>query len=121
MGFEKIKVYATPAKGQESKQKISGTGTKTLKEGANTFNVVVTAEDGKTQKTYTINVTRKAKEEQPQEEPEQPEENSEEEPMEEVFGLTELNIEGFIENTLNASFESTQSTVERDFNVMTLL
>ncbi|MGN0018089.1 MAG: hypothetical protein ACI37S_03510 [Candidatus Gastranaerophilaceae bacterium] len=30
-------------------------------------------------------------------------------------------IEGFIENTLNASFESTQSTVERDFNVMTLL
>lgn len=91
---EKIEVYAS--KGQ-SGQTISGTGTKTLKEGANAFNVVVTAEDGKTQKTYTINVTRKAKEEQaePTEETEQPEEdgNSEEEPIVETFGLTELNIE----------------------------
>lgn len=80
---ESIEVYAS--KGQ-SGQTISGTGTKSLKEGANTFNIVVTAEDGKTQKTYTINVTRKAKEDQI-------EENSEE-PMEEAFGLTELKIEG---------------------------
>ena len=55
---ETIEVYAS--KGQ-SGQTISGTGKKTLKEGANTFSVVVTAEDGKTKKTYTINVTRKQK------------------------------------------------------------
>ena len=91
---EKIEVYASPAKGQENKQKISGTGTKTLKEGVNTYEVVVTAEAGNTQK-YTINVTRKAKEETEEpKQPEEPEENSEEEPMEEVFGLTELKIEG---------------------------
>lgn len=85
---ESIEVYAS--KGQ-SGQTISGTGTKSLKEGANTFEVVVTAEAGNTQK-YTINVTRKAKEEK--EEPEEPEENSEEEPMEEFFGLSELTIQG---------------------------
>lgn len=100
---EKIEVYASPAKGQENKQKISGTGTKTLKEGVNTFEVVVTAEAGNTQK-YTINVTRKAKEETEEtEQPEEPEENSEEEPMEEAFGLTELNIEGL---KLNPQFQT---------------
>lgn len=62
-------------------------------EGSNEIDVTVTSEDGKNQKTYTINVIRKTKEEQT-EEPQQPEENSEEEPMEEAFGLTELNIEG---------------------------
>ena len=86
---ETIEVYAS--KGQ-SGQTISGTGTKTLKEGVNTFNVVVTAEAGNTQ-TYTINVTRTAKEEQI-EDNEQPEENPGEDPMEEIFGLSELNIEG---------------------------
>lgn len=91
---EKIEVYASPAKGQENKQKISGIGTKTLKEGVNTFEVIVTAEDGKTKKTYTINVTRKEKVEQPQEEPEKQPEETPEEPMEEIFGLSELKIEG---------------------------
>lgn len=86
---ETIDVYAS--KGQ-SGQTISGTGTKTLKEGVNTFNVVVTAEAGNTQ-TYTINVTRTAKEEQI-ENNEQPEENPGEDPMEEIFGLSELNVEG---------------------------
>lgn len=62
-------------------------------EGSNEIDVTVTSEDGKNQKTYTINVIRKTKEEQT-EEPQQPEENSEEEPMEEAFGLTELKIEG---------------------------
>ena len=42
----------------DSKAKVSGTGKKTLKYGNNTFNVVVTAEDG-SKKTYTINVNRK--------------------------------------------------------------
>lgn len=101
-----IEVYAS--KGQAG-QTISGTGTKTLKEGANSFNVVVTAEDGKTQKTYTINVNRKAKEDKPEEpeEPEQPEENTEEnteeEPLQATFGLKELNIEGL---ELNPIFQS---------------
>ena len=93
---EKIEIYAS--KGQ-SGQKISGTGTKTLKEGVNTFNIVVTAEDGKTQKTYTINVTRKTKDDQSQETNEQTEENTEEnteeQPEEVVFGLSELKIEGY--------------------------
>lgn len=64
-----------------------------IAEGNNEIAVTVTSEDGKNQKTYTINVTRKVKEDET-EEPEESEENSEEEPMEEVFGLTELNIEG---------------------------
>ena len=56
-----IEVYAS--KGQ-SGQTVSGTGKKTLQEGANTFNISVTAEDGKTKKTYTIAVNREtAKEE----------------------------------------------------------
>ncbi len=67
-----------------------------LAEGNNEINVTVTSEDGKNQKTYTINVTRKAKDEKTEEteETEKIEENSEEQPMEEVFGLSELKIEG---------------------------
>ena len=44
---------------EDNKATISGTGTKTLQVGMNTFNVVVTAEDG-TQKTYIIKIERKA-------------------------------------------------------------
>ena len=44
-----IEIYAQ--KGQ-SGQKITGTGKKQLKEGNNAFSVKVTAEDGKTTKTY---------------------------------------------------------------------
>lgn len=36
---------------------VTGTGTKNLTAGENTLSVVVTAEDGTTKKTYTINVT----------------------------------------------------------------
>lgn len=54
LDVESIEVYATAS---DSKASISGTGKKTLKEGLNEFEVVVTAEDG-TVKTYTINVTR---------------------------------------------------------------
>ena len=67
---ESVEVYATA---QDSGATISGTGTKTLQNGANALNVVVTAEDGTT-KTYTINVTREGEEETE----EQPEENTEE-------------------------------------------
>ena len=51
---ESVEVYATKA---DSKATVTGTGTKSLQEGANTLTVTVTAEDG-TKKTYTINVTR---------------------------------------------------------------
>lgn len=46
------------AKAADSKAKVSVTGNKDLVEGANTVKVKVTAEDGKTTKTYTIVVTR---------------------------------------------------------------
>ena len=90
---EKIEVYAS--KGQ-SGQTISGTGVRQLKEGANTFEVVVTAEDGTTKKTYTINVTRKSKDDTEntiEEETTDEEENTEEEEMP-LFGLSELEIIG---------------------------
>lgn len=87
---ESIEVYAK--KGQNG-QTISGLGTKKLNEGQNKIEVIVTAEDGKTKKTYTINVTRKTKDEtQPEE---QPEEQNEDQPMEETFGLSELKIDGY--------------------------
>jgi len=46
------------AKATDNKASVSGTGTKTLKDYVNTFNVVVKAENGST-KTYTIKVIRK--------------------------------------------------------------
>ncbi len=95
---ENIEVYAV--KGND-KQTITGTGNKTLTEGENTFNVVVTAEDGTTKKIYTINVRRKAKDETTEEKP--TEENPEEDPLEEIFGLSELTVEGL---NLNPEFKT---------------
>ena len=46
------------AKVADSTAKVSGTGTKSLKYGKNTFNVVVTSEAGTT-KTYVVVITRK--------------------------------------------------------------
>ena len=51
----KITIKASAA---DEKATVSGTGTKSLKEGKNTFNVVVTAESG-AKKTYVVTVTRK--------------------------------------------------------------
>ena len=57
---EQIEIYAS--KGQ-SGQTIEGIGNKELQEGLNTFEVKVTAEDGTTTKTYTLNITRMTEEE----------------------------------------------------------
>lgn len=70
-----------------------------IAEGDNEINVTITSEDGKNQKTYTINVTRKTKEDKTEETSnenteEKPEENTETDPLEEKFGLSELKIEG---------------------------
>lgn len=95
---ESIEIYAN--KGQ-SGQTITGTGKKTLKEGTNTFSVVVTAEDGKTKKTYTINVTRKTKDDNSTENETTEETTNEttsedevEDPTAQAFGLTKLSIAG---------------------------
>lgn len=87
---EQIEVYANK---QDSKSTIlSGIGKKNLNEGKNYLEVVVKAEDGTT-KTYAINVTRKEKEEQ---------EESEQENKNEIFGLSELKIQGI---TLQPEFK----------------
>lgn len=57
----KINIYASA---KSNKATVSGTGTKNLKEGNNTFSVSVTAEDKKTTKTYTLNITREKKTEE---------------------------------------------------------
>lgn len=94
---ETIEIYAN--KGQ-SGQKISGTGKKTLKEGTNIFEVVVTAENGQNKK-YTINVTRKTKDDNSTENETTEETTNEtasedevEDPTTQAFGLTKLSIAG---------------------------
>ena len=52
---DEIEVYATP---MNANAEVTGTGTKTLEAGKNTFEVTVTSEDGTKTNTYTINVTK---------------------------------------------------------------
>ena len=85
-----IEIYAEAL---SSKAKIKGTGKIELKEGENTANIEVIAEDG-TKKIYSIDITR-AKAEQPVEE-----ENNEDE-VEKIFGLSKLEIKNL---TLNPKF-----------------
>lgn len=52
---DEIEVYATP---MNANAEVTGTGTKTLEAGKNTFEVTVTSADGTRTNTYTINVTK---------------------------------------------------------------
>lgn len=113
-----VEIYATKA---HSGAKVVGTGSKTLKEGKNTFTITVTAEDGKTTKTYTLNITRKAPGDEPPvvkppvEEPIEPIE----EPVEVVLGLKSLVIQG-IEFLPTFNKELTSYTCEIDADIDTL-
>ena len=57
---DKVSIYASPT---NNKATVTGTGSKNLQIGKNTFNIKVTAEDKKNKKTYTLTITRKDKEE----------------------------------------------------------
>lgn len=54
----KVDQVTISAKAQDAKAKVTGTGTKKLNVYANTFNIVVTAENG-AKRTYTVVVKRK--------------------------------------------------------------
>ena len=106
----KVQVYANLV---DSKAKIqSGTGNVELKEGANKVEVVVVAEDGKTKHTYTLNITRKAAEEEipaVSTEPTEPTTEPVTEPTTEQtnldeFGLSSLTIAGL---NINPKFKTT--------------
>ena len=79
-----VEVYATA---QDSNATLSGTGKKSLQEGANALMVTVTAQDG-TKKTYTINVTREAAEENEEEA------EVDEDVKEQAKGLQKIEIAG---------------------------
>lgn len=53
-----ISTISATAEAEDSKAKVSITGNTDLKIGLNKINIVVTATDNKTKKTYTINVTK---------------------------------------------------------------
>lgn len=86
---KEVTIYATAV---DAKAKIKGAGKVSLKEGKNEAKVVVKAEDGKTTKTYTIEITREVakQEEKVEEQKEVVAENEEEKEL----GLTKLTVSG---------------------------
>lgn len=59
VGYSKQTMVITYDKGEDH-ESVTGDGTKTLSVGDNSFDVVVTAQDGITKTTYTINVYKKS-------------------------------------------------------------
>lgn len=96
---ESVNVYA---KTQDSNATVTGTGTKRLKEGSNSLQVVVTAEDGTTTKTYTINVVRTSEEEEMT--PNVIDEETEESP--ESLRLTAISLQNDLNLSLSPTFDS---------------
>lgn len=102
----KVYVYATP---KDSNATIkSGEGNVSLKEGENKVEVVVTAEDGKTKKTYVLNITRKEAESNTNPSEETPTTSNEDNtsiPNDTVekIGLSSLTIENL---SLNKAFDT---------------
>ena len=88
---EKINIYA---KTTDSKATVSGTGSKTLKVGSNSFSVKVTAADKKTTKTYTLNITRKSEEKKESNEKEENKENETKEETKTALGIYKLSLTG---------------------------
>ena len=91
---DKVTIYAYPT---DEKATVTGAGAQTLKEGTNTCNIKVTAADKKTTKTYTLSITREAKEEE-----EEQEENSDEEQEETVSGIANIKVGNY---TLSPEFD----------------
>ena len=96
---EKINIYA---KATDSKATVTGTGSKTLKEGSNSFSVKVTAADKKTTKTYTLNITRKSEEKKQDTENE---EKEQEEQVKTALGIYKLSLQGIGDNNKTEKIE----------------
>ena len=96
---EKINIYA---KATDSKATVTGTGSKTLKEGSNSFSVKVTAADKKTTKTYTLNITRKSEEKKQDTENE---EKEQEEQVKTALGIYKLSLQGIGDNNKTEEIE----------------
>lgn len=90
-----IEVYASSKNGT-----VSGTGTKTLKNGTNRFDVTVT--NGSKKTTYTILVTKKS-DEDGETPPNTIDEENPDETTQEGIGLASLEIEGY---TLDKEFKT---------------
>ena len=90
-----IEVYASSRNGT-----VSGTGTKTLKNGTNRFDVTVT--NGSKKTTYTILVTKKS-DEDGETPPNTIDEENPDETIQEGIGLASLEIEGY---TLDKEFKT---------------